>query len=72
MINNTDQMIKEAVEISLAKGLIKCGDLIVITAGVPVGVTGHDQPAQGAHRRRGPGAGDRDRQPGGGRQGAYL
>jgi pyruvate kinase len=40
MINNTDQMIKEAVEISLAKGLIKCGDLIVITAGVPVGVTG--------------------------------
>ncbi|MGD0152583.1 MAG: pyruvate kinase [Thermacetogeniaceae bacterium] len=40
MINNTDQMIKEAVDISLAKGLIKCGDLIVITAGVPVGVAG--------------------------------
>ena len=40
MINNTDQMIKEAVDISLAKGLIRCGDLIVITAGVPVGVTG--------------------------------
>jgi pyruvate kinase len=40
MINNTDQMIKEAVEISLAKGLIRCGDLIVITAGVPVGVPG--------------------------------
>ncbi len=40
MIHNTDQMIKEAVDISLAKGLIKCGDLIVITAGVPVGVQG--------------------------------
>ena len=40
MINNTDQMLKEAVEIGLAKGLIKCGDLIVITAGVPVGVPG--------------------------------
>jgi pyruvate kinase len=40
MIHNTDQMITEAVGISLTKGLIKCGDLIVITAGVPAGVTG--------------------------------
>jgi len=40
MIYNTDQMVTVAVEISLAKRLIKCGDLIVITAGVPVGVTG--------------------------------
>ncbi len=39
-INNTDEMIKQAVDTSLSKGLIKCGDLIVITAGVPVGVPG--------------------------------
>ncbi|NPV29556.1 MAG: pyruvate kinase [Firmicutes bacterium] len=37
---NTDEMIKEAVDTGLAEGLIKCGDLIVITAGVPVGVPG--------------------------------
>ena len=36
--NNTDEMIKKAVDTSLSEGLIKCGDLIVITAGVPVGV----------------------------------
>jgi pyruvate kinase len=40
VINNTDEMIKEAVDISLAQGLIRCGDLIVLTAGVPVGVPG--------------------------------
>lgn len=37
---STDEMMKEAVEAALAKGLIKCGDLVVITAGVPVGVPG--------------------------------
>ncbi|MFY9140489.1 MAG: pyruvate kinase [Thermacetogeniaceae bacterium] len=39
-INNTDEMIKKAVDTSLNEGLIKCGDLIVITAGVPAGVPG--------------------------------
>lgn len=39
-IDNTDQMIKLAVDTSLAEGLIKCGDLIVITAGLPAGVPG--------------------------------
>jgi pyruvate kinase len=38
--DSTDEMIKQAVDTSLAEGLIKCGDLIVITAGVPVGVPG--------------------------------
>lgn len=38
--NSTDEMIKQAVDTSLAEGLIRCGDLIVITAGVPVGVPG--------------------------------
>ncbi|AGL01851.1 pyruvate kinase [Desulfoscipio gibsoniae] len=37
---DTDSMISAAVEVSLAAGLIKAGDLIVITAGVPVGVHG--------------------------------
>ncbi len=37
---NTDEMMKEAVDAGLARGLIKCGDLVVITAGVPVGVPG--------------------------------
>ncbi|KAF1086404.1 Pyruvate kinase [Sporotomaculum syntrophicum] len=37
---DTDSMIDAAVDASLAAGLIKAGDLIVITAGVPVGVHG--------------------------------
>lgn len=37
---DTDSMIASAVEVSLAAGLIKPGDLTVITAGVPVGVHG--------------------------------
>ncbi|HAA90068.1 MAG: Pyruvate kinase [Thermoanaerobacterales bacterium 50_218] len=37
---NTDEMINEAVKTSLIEGLIRCGDLVVITAGVPAGVPG--------------------------------
>lgn len=37
---STDQMIKEAVEAAVAAGYVKAGDLVVITAGVPVGVHG--------------------------------
>lgn len=36
----TDEMISEAIKASLAAGYIKCGDLVIITAGVPVGVPG--------------------------------
>lgn len=36
----TDEMISSALEVSLAAGFIKGGDLVVITAGVPVGVHG--------------------------------
>ncbi len=39
-IATTDEMMDEAVKRSLAAGLIKNGDLVVITAGVPVGVPG--------------------------------
>lgn len=38
--NNTDEMIATSIEVSLNAGLIKGGDLVVITAGVPVGVHG--------------------------------
>ncbi len=38
--SDTDSMIAASVDISLKSGLIKGGDLIVITAGVPVGVQG--------------------------------
>lgn len=37
---NTDSMISAAIEVSLAAELISPGDLVVITAGVPVGVHG--------------------------------
>lgn len=39
-IANTDQMIAAAVETALEQGVIKEGDLVLITAGVPVGVSG--------------------------------
>jgi len=37
---NTDEMMSTAVEVSLKAGLIKGGDLVVFTAGIPVGVRG--------------------------------
>lgn len=39
-IQDTDGMIAGSIEAALAAGLIKGGDLVVITAGVPVGVHG--------------------------------
>lgn len=39
-ITTTDEMMQEAVMRSLSAGLIRNGDLVVITAGVPVGVPG--------------------------------
>lgn len=39
-IESTDQMIQEAVEAAVSAGHINSGDLVVITAGVPVGVHG--------------------------------
>jgi pyruvate kinase len=38
--NSTDEMIDLSVQSSLSAGLIQNGDLVVITAGVPVGVSG--------------------------------
>lgn len=38
--SGTDEMIAAAIEVSLTAGYIKSGDLVIITAGVPVGVPG--------------------------------
>ncbi|HEM55760.1 MAG TPA: pyruvate kinase [Thermodesulfobium narugense] len=38
--NNTEEMVLEAISKSTASNLIKEGDLVVITAGVPLGATG--------------------------------
>ena len=40
MTTNTDDLIHHAVERSVEEGLLKNGDLTVITAGVPLGVSG--------------------------------
>ncbi len=39
-LNNTDDVIETAVDLAIEKSLIKNGDLLIITAGVPVGVAG--------------------------------
>jgi len=38
--NNTDELVEKAVEAALEAGLVNQGDLVVVTAGVPVGVPG--------------------------------
>ncbi len=40
MMTNTDDLIRHAVQKATAAGLVKNGDLAVITAGVPLGVSG--------------------------------
>ncbi|MGL5440366.1 MAG: pyruvate kinase [Filifactoraceae bacterium] len=40
VVNNTDDLIEVAVSNSIKEELIKSGDIVVITAGVPVGKTG--------------------------------
>ena len=40
MTAGTDEMIASALEVSLAAGMIKGGDLVIITAGLPAGVHG--------------------------------
>ena len=39
-VNSTDRMFAMAGEVSLKEGLVESGDIIVITAGVPLGCTG--------------------------------
>lgn len=38
--NNTDDLIAHAIKVSLKNGYVKKGDLVVVTAGVPLGVSG--------------------------------
>ena len=40
-IRSTDEMLAVATQMILAAGIAETGDLIVITAGVPVGTPGH-------------------------------
>lgn len=37
---NTDELIEHAISYSLSKGYLKIGDLVVVTAGVPLGMSG--------------------------------
>lgn len=37
---NTDELIKHALDVSLKKGWLNKGDLVVVTAGVPLGISG--------------------------------
>lgn len=39
-MDNTDALISRAIEVSLEKGYLQKGDLVVITAGVPLGMSG--------------------------------
>ncbi len=55
-------MMSAAIEASLSSGLIKGGDLVVFTAGIPVGIKAQ-QPDPGTYSERCPGPGNRDRQP---------
>lgn len=38
--DNTDELIRHAINVALQNGFIKKGDLVVITAGVPLGMSG--------------------------------
>ncbi len=38
---NTDELIAHAIEVSMKRGLLKHGDLVVVTAGVPLGISGN-------------------------------
>jgi pyruvate kinase len=40
VVQSTDELVEQAVEAAKDRGLVKPGDLVVITAGVPVGVSG--------------------------------
>lgn len=39
-MNNTDELFNKAVDTALKAGLVKNGDLVVITAGMPLGISG--------------------------------
>jgi len=40
VVNNTDDMLQEAIQRSVDAGLVRDGDLVILTAGVPVGISG--------------------------------
>ena len=48
--NTTDEMLDNAVEESLNSGFVTHGDLVVITAGVPVGESGNNKFNENSYR----------------------
>ena len=38
--DNTDELFDHAVEVSLAANAVEKGDIVVITAGIPLGISG--------------------------------
>ena len=46
MVESTDDLINKTVTKALEHGKVKTGDLVVITAGIPVGVGGTTKPDQ--------------------------
>lgn len=40
VMDSTDKMFEQSVKVALEKGIVKQGDLVVITAGVPIGISG--------------------------------
>lgn len=40
MQENSDQMIEEAVNVALMRGLVNVGDVVIVAAGIPAGVSG--------------------------------
>ena len=39
-VADTDELVKQAIRTAAGAGLVRCGDLVVVTAGVPVGISG--------------------------------
>ena len=37
---NSDELFEHAVEVSKQSGLVKTGDIVVLTAGIPLGISG--------------------------------
>ena len=49
---NTDDLFDHVVNVAREENLVKDGDLCVITAGVPLGISGTNQSVESTARRR--------------------
>ena len=39
--NNSDDLFKHSIQCALSTGIVKKGDLVILTGGVPVGISGN-------------------------------